>query len=752
MKSVSKKPKAKAKKPSQNRKTHTRRWFSALVVALLVGLAAYLLYLNYLIGARFDGGTWQIPSRVYARPLELYPGISIDLEELVYELGLSTYQAVKTDPEPGQYRQAGNAIEIHSRAFEYSDQAEPAHRVHIEFADDRVLQITRLDNAAKLDLLRLPPVVIGSYHPGNGEDRVLLKIEDVPPQLIEILIAVEDRKFFQHFGVDPVSIGRALLANIKAGKTVQGGSTLTQQLAKNLFLTPERSLTRKVNEAFMAVLLEMRFSKESILTAYLNEVFLLQQDNISINGFSLASRMLFKQSLAHLSNDKLALLVGMVKGPTRYNPIIHPVVARERRSLVLRIMRDHKLIDESEYRQAIKRPLGTVKRLPGVNPFPAYLDLVKRQLNRSYSASELSSKGLRIFTPFDPLLQRNLEQGLKAGLNRFEATDLQSAVVISDYFNGDIRALTGDREVDFPGFNRAIMAQRPIGSLIKPLLLYSLLENNKYSLASQVDDRPIRIKQLDEKIWEPRNYDRKQRGKMSLYQAFVNSYNLPFVHLGVQGGLQALSTNLEKIGLLKHNVIYPSILLGTTAMSAFEVAQMYQVIASNGYFSPLTTIRRVTDIDNHELNRIPVGSLKLFDESVMLQVQRALIGVAEEGTAKYLNKRFEHKTIAGKTGTTNDARDSWFAGFSERLLTVVWLGKDDNSPISLSGSSGALRVWADIMDRNGFSAFKLTRDDSLEWRYINRFNGKLSRNSCVDSVLLPFTRQQIPGKRASCEP
>ncbi len=722
-----------------------------LAVVALVGLAAYLLYLNYLIGERFDGGAWKIPSRVYARPLELYPGISIGREDLIYELGLSTYQAVDIDPEIGQYRLTGDAIELHSQAFEYSDQDEPAHRVRIGFKGNRVNRITSLDGAENLDLLRLPPVIIGSYHPGNGEDRALLGIADVPPQLIDILIAVEDRKFYQHFGIDPIAIGRALLANLRAGKTVQGGSTLTQQLAKNLFLTPERSLIRKVNEAFMAVLLEMRYSKNSILTAYLNEVFLLQQNNISIHGFSLASKMLFKQPIDHLSNDKLALLVGMVKGPTRYNPIKHPEAAQERRNLVLRIMRDHKLVSEAEYQQALKRPLGTVKRLPGVNPFPAYLDLVKRQLKLSYSASELSAKGLRIFTPFDPLLQRNLEQGLEAGLNRFKDTDLQSAVVISDYFNGDIRALTGDRDVDFPGFNRAVMAQRPVGSLIKPLLLYSLLENDKNSLASRVNDRPIRIKQSNGQIWEPRNYDRKQHGKMSLYQAFVNSYNLPFVHLGVQGGLQALSANLEKIGLLKHNIIYPSLLLGTTAMSAFEVAQMYQVIASNGYFSPLTTIRRVTDINNHELSRIPVDSLKLFDDSVMLQVQRALVGVAEEGTAKYLSKRFGNQTIAGKTGTTNDARDSWFAGFGERLLTVVWLGKDDNSTIRLSGSSGALRVWADIMHRNGFKPFKLTRDDNLEWRYINRFSGGLSRESCADSVLLPFTQQQIPQKRSNCE-
>lgn len=731
-------------------KSHLRRPFSIAVILLFVVFSAYLLYLNYLINDRFDGDTWEIPSRVYARPLEIYSGLELNLESLLYELDLSIYQSVIKRPEPGQYQLFSNGIELRSREFQFGDELEPSHHVRIDFVDDRVNRIVDLDTGSTLELLRLPPVIIGSYHPRNGEDRSLLQNSNIPHQLVETLIAVEDRQFFDHFGVNPLSIGRALLANLKAGKTVQGGSTLTQQLAKNLFLTPERSLVRKINEAFMALLLELRFSKEIILTAYINEVFLLQQNKISIHGFSQASRMLFKQSIDHLSFDKLALLVGMVKGPTQYNPIKYPDRAKTRRNLVLRIMRDHRIIEESGYQDYVKAPLGTVSHLPGVNPFPAYLDLVKRQLKSNYSADELSAKGLSIFTPFNPLLQRSLEQGLKNGLNRFKQPELQTAVVMADYLNGDILALVGDREVDFPGFNRAVMAQRQIGSLIKPMLLYSLLEAGDYSLATVVEDKPIRIKQSDGKVWEPRNYDRKLHGKMSLYQAFVNSYNLPFVNLGVEGGLELLSDNLGKIQLLKHNVIYPSLLLGTTAMSAFEVAQMYQVIANNGYFTPLTTIRRVTDANKRELKSNPVDSIKLFDQATMLQVQRALIGVAEEGTARYLNHRFSDKTLAGKTGTTNEARDSWFAGFTDRLLTVVWLGRDDNSPINLTGSSGSLRIWADIMEFNGFAAFKLTRDDTLEWRYVNRLDGGLSRESCSNSVLLPFTQKQMPKYRGSC--
>jgi len=729
---------------------HKRTLLKSLLVITGLALSGYLVYLNYLIGLRFEGDTWALPSRVYSRSLDLYPGLALKQDSLQYELSLSIYQAVKTQPLPGQYRVLGNSIEIHSRSFEFSDQIQPIQNIRVDFSNDEVGQILDINSGRQLELFRLPPVVIGSYYPQNEEDRLLLTIEEIPKPLIEILLAVEDKFFYRHFGINPASILRAMIANLKAGKIVQGGSTLTQQLAKNLFLTSERTLVRKINEAFMAILLEIRFSKQTILAAYINEVFLLQQKKIAIHGFELASHLLFKQSIDHLSLDKLALLVGMVKGPSRFNPITQPIAALERRNLVLRTMLESSLIDDSDFQYLSSKPLEVVARLPGVNRFPAYLDLVKRQLKKTYNAEALSTRGLRIFTPFDPLIQRHLERGLKTSLARLGQDELQASVVIADYLNGDIQALVGDRQVDFPGFNRAIMAQRPIGSLIKPLLLYSLLEGG-LTLASIVEDKRIQIRQSNGKIWEPRNYDKKLHGAMSLYQAFVKSYNLPFVHLGINGGLEVLVKNLARINLLKHDVIYPSLLLGTTSMSAFEVAQMFQVIANNGYFTPLTAIRRVSDQRNKTLNRIPLASYKLFDQARIIQVQRALIGVSEEGTAKYLKSRFGDYTLAGKTGTTDDMRDSWFSGFSQQLLTVVWLGNDDNTPINLSGSSGALRVWAEIMQRIKIGPFKITRDDRLEWHPVNRFDGGITQQNCASSVLLPFIASRVPGKRSQCE-
>ncbi len=726
-----------------------KRILGYALAVLLTAFGAYLGYLNYLIDARFEGDTWALPSRVYARALEIYPQLKLTREQLEYELGLSSYLHIDTEPLPGQYRRLGESIELQTRGFDFSGGRQQPHLLQVFFERGRVTALTDSVSGADLPLFRLPPVIIGSYYPDNGEDRLLLGEDEIPERLLDTLIAVEDRGFYDHHGLSPKSIVRALLANLQAGKTVQGGSTLTQQLAKNLFLTPERSLLRKINEAFMALLLELRFDKRSIVAAYVNEVFLLQQNRIAIHGFARASRMLFRRSVNHLEAQHLALLVGMVKGPSRYNPFKAPKLALSRRNLVLKIMLDRGLLDASEYAAAAAAPLGIVARLPGVNPFPAYLDLVKRQLRSGYSGDELSRRGLRVFTAFDPLAQHNLELGLAEGLGRFGQPELQAAVIVADYLNGDIQAMVSDRISDYPGFNRVLMAQRSIGSLIKPLLLYGLLHGG-LTLASPVKDQPIRIRQSDGKIWEPRNFDRKLHGEMTLYRAFTRSYNLPFVNLGVNGGLEALALNLASIKLLKHDVVFPSMLLGASEMSAYEVAQMFQVIANNGYFTPLTTIRRVSDRQQRDLERVPLESHKLFDQASMIQVQRAMIGVAEIGTASYLARRFGETRIAGKTGSTNDERDSWFAGFSRRLLTVVWLGRDDNKPIGLTGSSGALRVWADIMALQGFESFAVSRDESLKWRRINPRDGGLLRQSCEIGVLLPFVKGRLPDKNSVC--
>lgn len=720
------------------------------MATVLVATLGYAYYLNFLISKRFDGITWAIPSRVFSRPLELYPGVSLGVSDIERELRQGNYLPVSGEPVPGQYRRLGASLELHTRPFRFSDKLEPARQIQVFFRGNQVDALINSKTGQHLSLVRLPPIMIGSYYPGSGEDRLLLRPEEIPELLKNTLLAVEDRQFFQHFGLNPLAILRALWANIRAGKTVQGGSTLTQQLAKNAFLSPERSILRKINEAFLALLLEYRLSKEAILTAYMNEIFLLQQKRIAVHGFGLASQLLFRRNIDHLRPQHIALLVGMVKGPSVYNPFTRPEAARERRNLVLRIMREQSLINEATYHQARRAPLGIVTQLPPVNPYPAYLDLVKRQLRLFYSERQLSENGLNIFSNFDPQVQHNLQAGLQQGLALFDNGNIQTAVVIADYLNGEVQALVGDRDPYFPGFNRAILAQRPIGSLIKPLLLYSLLEKHGITLATQVTDQSIEIKQSDGEIWAPKNYDRKLHGAMTLFRAFTRSYNLPFIQLGIGEGLERLSQNLDRINLLKHRTVYPSLMLGTTAMSAFEVTQMMQVIANNGYFMPLSTIRDVSDQDYKPLQKIPVEPYQLFDKATMIQVQRAMLGVTEEGTARGLARQFPGMAIAAKTGTTNDARDSWFTAFTRQRLSVIWMGLDDNQPLGLTGASGAMRLWSAIMSRQGFDPLALSADKALSWRTIDAITGKLTDKRCLNAILLPIPVNQLPTERSSC--
>lgn len=749
----------KKKSTRSRRKTVPRQhsWRRKLFLILgLIGLlvllfmAGYLWYLNDLVKQRFTGHIWDMPSRVYARPLELIVGMPLNQDMVLDELKLAGYHSRQSLQQPGDYRVKQGRVELYHRSFQFADHHQAASRISLELSAGVLSGIRNLDSGESLGFFQLSPAQIGSFRPRNGEDRWVITREQIPPRLIDILLAVEDRQFYDHAGIRPLSIIRALWANLRAGRTVQGGSTLTQQLAKNLFLSRDRTLVRKLREALLALLLERHMSKDDILHAYINEVYLLQHKQFAIHGFALAGKLLFDQPLQHLNDRQLALLVGMIKGPGIYHPVLYPERAAERRNQVLNVLYQQELISLADYESWSKQAPAVNQHLPPVNPYPAYLDLVKKQLQHQYSNDVLKSQGLSIFTSFDPALQRTLEQGIQRGLSRFQAPALQAAAVMADYLSGDVQALVGDRTVDYPGFNRAISTQRPIGSLLKPLILYGLLESG-YSLASTVDDRHIQVRLSDGTLWEPRNYDLRERGLVTLYKALTHSYNLPFIHAGLAGdGLSALAHNLQRIGLQKQAVIYPSLLLGATQMSPFEVAQMYQVIAAEGFFTPLSTIREVLGPDQQLILRVPLESVKLFDQGRMIQVKRALLGATTEGTARYLSERYPQVRLAGKTGTTNDLRDSWFAGFDDRLLTVVWLGHDDNRPTALSGSAGALRVWADIHDPLEKKSVKLSTVPELQWMNIDPADGLILPQGCDRGIQLPIQAANQLNRKALC--
>ena len=556
-------------------------------------------------------------------------------------------------------------------------------------------------------LVRLQPQVVGHIYPAHREDSVLVNLDQVPRYFVDALIAVEDRYFWTHHGVSLRGIARAAWANLRAGAAVQGGSTLTQQLAKSLFLTPERSLWRKAREALIALILEARYDKRAILEAYLNEIYLGQQGARAIHGFGLAARFYFGRPLAELDLAESALLIGLARGASLYDPRRHPRRARQRRNRVLAVLRARGLIDERIEQRARSRALGVTPRPAGsMSAHPGFIDLVRRQLRRDYRASDLRSRGLRIFTTLDPRVQRAAEQTLAtrvAQLQRGRPGRLQGAVVVTARNSGEVLALVGDRDPRASGFNRALDAVRPIGSLVKPAIYLAALERPaRYRLDTPLEDRPVTIRSTGGQPWKPRNYDGRAHGRVPLYRALAHSYNLATVRLGLALGTATVADTLRDLGVARPVPRYPSMLLGAVDLAPIEAAGVYQTIASGGFRMPLRATRALPDARGAVSARDALPPQRAFPARGTARLNAALQAVMNEGTGRAAYRTLPAGlALAGKTGTTDGRRDSWFAGFDGERLAVVWLGRDDNGPAQLSGASGALRVWIDLMNTLG---------------------------------------------------
>jgi len=580
-------------------------------------------------------------------------------------------------------------------------------------------------------------------------------LEQVPPYLVETLVAIEDREFFNHFGVSPKSIARAVWVNATAGQVVQGGSTLTQKLVKNFYLTNERSLIRKATEAMMAVLLELHYDKQDILEAYLNEVFLGQDGQRAVHGFGLASQYFFSQPLSELKLEQVALLVGMVKGPTYYNPRRNPERALERRNLVLDVLVEQGVITLEQAVAAKQKPLGVTQRgSMADSSFPAFLDLVKRQLREDYREEDLTEEGLRIFTSFDPILQLKAESALADSLKRLAGRKgvelVEAGMVVTNPETGEVQVLIGSRQPRYAGFNRALDAVRPIGSLIKPAIYLAALERpSQYTLTSLLEDQPFSIKGQDGQVWSPQNYDRKAHGTVYLYQGLANSYNLSSAKLGLELGVPNVLKTLERLGVTRKWPAYPSMLLGAGALTPMEVADMYQTMANGGFNTPLRGIRSVLTAEGEPLKRYPYQIQQRFDAGAIYLLQNAMQRTMREGTGRSVYSRLPSSlALAGKTGTSNDSRDSWFAGFSQDLLAVVWLGRDDNGPTPLTGATGALQVWTDFMVKADPLPLDMPLPDNVVQAWVNATSGQGSDPSCPNAVQMPYIRgsEPVPGQ------
>lgn len=740
-------------------KNHLRpRTFVLIGLALAVGFAGYVAYLDVTIRTQFEGKRWALPARVYASPLELYAGRKISAAQLGQELAELNYRYGPLD-EPGTYSRDPDRIDMISRPFAFWDGPQPTLRLRISFADQQVEAIENLDTGESVPLVRLDPLLIGGIYPAHNEDRVLVKLDEVPPALIRALIAIEDRKFYEHHGVDPRAIVRALWANLRAAGAVQGGSTLTQQLVKNFYLSAERTLRRKATEAIMALLLDAHYGKDEILEAYINEIYLGQDGNRAIHGFGLATQHYFDRPLHQLSLSQAALLVGLVKGPSYFDPRRNPERALGRRNLVLAELAEQDVITTADYLRAKTIPLEVTARAPvGTSAYPSFLGLVHRQLRRDYSDENLRSEGLRIFTTLDPRVQRAAEHALATRLDVLErrrgipANTLEGAAIVTGSENGEVLAVVGGRRARYEGFNRALDAVRQIGSLIKPAVyLTALSRPDKYTLTTLLDDSPVVFSEPGVKEWAPQNYDKQFHGQVELRTAFAQSYNATAVRLGLELGLPAVIESAHRLGIERSLPPYGSLLLGSVGLTPFEVAQMYQTLASGGFRTPLRAIREVLTPDGAPLKRYSLAVARSIDAAAAYLTTTALQQVVQTGTAAGLSAFLPSELkIAGKTGTTDDLRDSWFAGFTGDKLAVVWIGRDDNQPTGLTGSSGALTAWGQMMAALDPEPLAPPMPESIERVRVDAKTGLRADNGCEDTVEIPYVRGSAPAEMAPC--
>lgn len=727
-----------------------------LLFTLVVLLGLLTLFLDVQIRSQFEGKRWAVPAKVFARPLELYAGAPLSIQDLKIELRGLGYQFVSKASRPGQAAFSASRAIIATRGFAFTDGQEPARKLVIDFNHHAVTSLSEA-NGNDLALVRLEPVLIGGIYPLNNEDRDLIQLDDAPQTLIDALIAIEDRDFYQHYGISPKGIARAMVANIKAGGFVQGGSTLTQQLIKNFYLTSDRSLIRKLLEIPMAVLLELHYSKDDILEAYLNEVYLGQDGARAIHGFGLGANYFFAQPIHELKLHQVALMAGMVKGPSYYDPRRHPQRATKRRNLVLKVLFEQGEITQEQYQQASTAPLDVVEKGTLLKEaYPAYLDLVKRQLRRHYRDDDLNSEGLRIFTSLDPITQNQAETALKSTIGSLEKTygkrveKLQGSMVVTDPQTGEVLAVIGDRNTRYKGFNRALDSLRPIGSLVKPAVYLTALENG-YTLSTPIDDSPYVLDLPNGQTWEPQNFDKQSHSEVTLIEALAKSYNISTARLGMEVGLDKVIDTLVRLGIKRRFDAYPSLLLGAQGLSPLEVATMYQTIAANGFQMPPRSIRTVTDSEGNALSSYPFQLKQTVESDDIFLLQTAMQDVTRQGTARSIYQSLPASiNVAGKTGTSDEQRDSWFAGFSGNRLAVVWLGEDDNSPLPFTGSGGALKVWKQFMATQSLQSFHATTPDNIEWVWVDDDNGKLSAEYCENARQLPFVSGTAPELTADC--
>ena len=732
--------------------------YLSLIIFLIISIA-YVSILDSKVVNKLDGVLWTVPAKVYARPFELAEGGKINVDVLKKELEILSYELTKGIPDtPGEFSQSQQSVNIFIRGF--GSQEPGLYRLKIE--NDKIDSIKRKDGIS-IDLIQLEPLSIGGMFPSHLQDRILLNFSQVPKDLEEMILVVEDRNFYSHKGISLKSIMRAFIKNTKALGIEEGGSTITQQLAKSLFFSPEQTIRRKIKEAIAALLIEMHYSKQEILLAYINDVFIAQSGRRAIHGFGLASQFFFGTNLKNLSLDQKALLVGMLKGPSLYSPINNPDRAKTRRDLVLSLIKNDSLITEEEYLDLKGKSLKVIPpSFKSLSKYPAFNDIVILDLRKNFDDSDLRTKGLKIITNLDPVVQDYLEESIKDTKLKLkrrygsQLNGLEGAGIVIDSFSGEVVAAIGSTKPNNYGFNRAINAVRPIGSLVKPFIYLSALQHyTKYNLSTLLDDSKLSVSLPGSKLWEPNNFDKKFHGNVPLHVALSESYNVATTRLGMDLGYSVVQETFAKLGIEKKIPKYPSIFVGSFEMTPLEAIQAYQTIASEGFYSPLNSIRTVESSGDVLSLSYPYKVEQRFRPEPIYLLKFVLKQTFISGTARGFSSRVIEKwKTGGKTGTSDDQRDSWFVGYAGNYLMVVWLGFDDNRKSPLTGRTGALQVWKNFMSRLDPIAYEVRKPSRIRYEWVDEKDGLLSGERCKGSILIPFVEgtepEMIPQNRKKC--
>ncbi|EIJ74417.1 penicillin-binding protein 1B [Haemophilus haemolyticus] len=678
-------------------------------------------YLDWQIRSKMDGQIWRLPAEVYSRIESVKISDNLAFDEVIQILLDNEYRQTTMVAAPGDFKLEDDTIVVLRRAFPFPDKPEPQRVLRLRFVDNKLNRIEDLVAVKAIDEFRLAPKLIAMLESDN-EDRLAIPLQNYPRLLIDALILTEDRRFYDHHGINPVGIIRALITNIRAGQTVQGGSTLTQQLVKNLFLSSERTITRKANEALMSLVLDWRYDKNRILETYLNEIYLGQNGDTQIHGFELASQFYFGRSIREISLDQIALLVGMVKGPSLYNPWRNPQNALERRNVVLKLMLEHKMIGDELYQLLSQRPLGVQQKGQISRKYPSFIQTLQADLRRELGEHKISSLlGARIFTTMDLKQQAQAENAVVNTVSQLQLKTknpyLEGAMIVADYRVGEIRAVVGGLQTQYAGFNRALMAKRQIGSLVKPSIYLTALSNpEQFRLNTPINNQPITINVKGSPPWQPRNYDKKYSGSVMLMDALARSLNIPTVNIGMKVGLSKVIDTQKAMGWDNVEIPkVPAMLLGAYTISPYDVTKLYQTIANQGGRIDLTTVDTIADRQGNIIYQHDKTAKQVVPQEAAFQTLFAMQQTVERGTARSLQNDYADLRLAGKTGTTNDARDTWFVGIDGKNISTVWLGRDDNGETKLTGASGALQIYKDYLSHTYIEKLKLNKPANMKW-------------------------------------